>query len=105
VPLVMNSRSTYTLIGIGGFEGRALQEGDRLSLGNLQEKQVKPGTALEPGNLPSYSKNHEVRVIIGLCSYRLTPESKKLFLNTEWIVTPEANRIGYRHKGERLQFV
>lgn len=105
VPLVMNSRSTYTLIGIGGFEGRALKEGDQLQLGNLQVSKVKQGTTIDAASLPRYTKNHEVRVMVGLCSYRLTEESKELFLNTEWTVTPEANRIGYRHKGKRLQFV
>ena len=33
VPLFMHSRSTYTLIGLGGHEGRALQEGDELETG------------------------------------------------------------------------
>jgi biotin-dependent carboxylase-like uncharacterized protein len=34
VPLFMHSRSTYTLIGLGGYEGRALQEGDELEIGD-----------------------------------------------------------------------
>jgi len=33
VPVFMHSRSTYTLIGLGGHEGRALQEGDELKVG------------------------------------------------------------------------
>lgn len=37
-PVVMNSRSTYTLIGIGGFQGRALAEGDELAVGDMHEK-------------------------------------------------------------------
>lgn len=105
VPLVMNSRSTYTLIGIGGFEGRALAAGDVLETGNLHERKVPAGTRIEASLIPSFGKNHEIRVIVGLCSYRLTEESKRAFLETEWTVTPEANRIGYRHKGQRLQFV
>lgn len=105
VPLVMNSRSTYTLIGIGGFEGRALAEGDQLKTGDLQIKEVATGTSINEELIPTYSKSHEIRVVVGLCSYRLTEESKKTFLETEWTVTPEANRIGYRHKGERLKFV
>lgn len=105
VPLVMNSRSTYTLIGIGGYEGRALAEGDELNIGNLQIQKVPVGTSLHRDFIPTYGKSHEIRVVVGLCSYRLTEESKRLFLETEWVVTPEANRIGYRHKGERLKFV
>ncbi|WP_017755083.1 5-oxoprolinase subunit C family protein [Calidifontibacillus oryziterrae] len=105
VPLVMNSRSTYTLIGIGGYEGRALAEGDTLITGDLHERKITVGTTIEKNLIPTYGKSHEIRVIVGLCSYRLTEESKQSFLDTEWIVTPEANRIGYRHKGKRLQFV
>ncbi|MCM3768697.1 biotin-dependent carboxyltransferase family protein [Neobacillus niacini] len=105
VPLVMNSRSTYTLIGIGGFEGRALAEGDVLATGDLHERKVAAGTRIEESLIPTFGRSHEIRVIVGLCSYRLTEESKRIFLETEWTVTPEANRIGYRHKGQRLQFV
>ncbi|WP_134687269.1 5-oxoprolinase subunit C family protein [Brevibacillus migulae] len=105
VPLVMNSRSTYTLIGIGGYEGRALAAGDRLQLADMHEKEVAVGTQIDPRLIPAYSRSHEIRVVMGLCSYRLTDESKQTFLNTEWTVTPEANRTGYRHRGERLQFV
>lgn len=105
VPVIMNSRSTYTLCGIGGFEGRALQEGDVLSIGNMKDKEVKRGTRVTGEYIPAFSVNHEIRVIIGLCSYRLTEESKQRFLNIEWTITPEANRVGYRLKGERLDFV
>ena len=105
VPLVMGSRSTYTLIGIGGFEGRALQEGDVLYTADMKEKPVSIGTTMDPEFVPAYSKHHEIRVVMGLCSYRLTEESKQTFLDTEWTVTTEANRTGYRHKGERLSFV
>jgi biotin-dependent carboxylase-like uncharacterized protein len=105
VPLVMNSRSTYTLIGIGGFEGRALAAGDEVPIGEMKVKDVKAGTRISPELIPVYSKSHEIRVVVGLCSYRLTEESLQTFLEIEWTVTPEANRIGYRHKGERLRFV
>jgi len=105
VPLVMNSRSTYTLIGIGGYEGRALAAGDLLQVADLHEKEVAVGTQIDPQLIPAYSRSHEIRVVMGLCSYRLTKESKETFLTTEWTVTPEANRTGYRHRGERLQFV
>jgi biotin-dependent carboxylase-like uncharacterized protein len=105
VPLIMGSRSTYTLIGIGGYEGRALAEGDVLYTADMREKCVPVGTNIDPSLIPAYGKSHEIRVVMGLCSYRLTEESKQTFLDTEWTVTPEANRTGYRHRGERLHFV
>lgn len=105
VPLVFNSRSTYTLCGIGGYQGRALQAGDILQVGNHSEMNVPVKTTIPDSFIPKYSKNHKIRVVMGLCSYRLTEESKEKFLNSEWIVTPEANRVGYRFKGDSLEFV
>lgn len=105
VPVVMGSRSTYTLCGIGGFEGRKLEAGDELSIGNDIDKLTKVGTRVADEFIPQFAKHHEVRVVFGLCSYRLTEESAELFFNIDWTVTPEADRIGYRFKGERLNFV
>lgn len=105
VPPIMESRSTYTLCGIGGFEGRALAQGDTLRIGNDIRKQLPVGTRIPDELIPQFGKSHEIRVVIGLCSYRLTEESKQSFLSQEWTVTTEANRVGYRFKGERLGFV
>jgi biotin-dependent carboxylase-like uncharacterized protein len=105
VPVIMSSRSTYTLGGVGGFEGRALQTGDILHVGNTQKHLVKQGTQILPEWMPVFAKSYPIRVIMGLCSYRLTEESINHFLSIEWMVTPEANRVGYRFKGERLHFV
>ena len=105
VPIFMHSRSTYTLIGLGGFEGRALQEGDELEIGETGDHSDRVGRALDEEQIPTYSSEAELRVIIGLASYRLTEESMEEFLNTEWTVTTDADRVGYRYKGGELEFV
>lgn len=105
VPLIMGSRATYTLVQIGGYEGRALQEKDQLEIGNENMKMIKPGTRIDEEHIPRFTSQHEIRMIMGLCSYRLTDESKERFFNVNWTVTPEADRVGYRFKGERLNFV
>lgn len=105
VPVIMESRATYTLCGIGGLDGRALKENDELKIGNDRERQVKIGTRVPEELIPKFSKEHEIRVVMGLCSYRLTDKGKETFLSGEWTVTPEANRVGYRFKGEKLEFV
>ncbi|RDW15377.1 biotin-dependent carboxyltransferase family protein [Oceanobacillus chungangensis] len=105
VPEIMNSRSTYTLCGIGGLNGGKLQVNDKLEVGNEKIRDVKPGTRIADHLIPSFDKHHEIRVVLGLCSYRLTEESKDRFFSIDWKVTPEANRVGYRFKGERLNFV
>jgi biotin-dependent carboxylase-like uncharacterized protein len=106
VPLVLGSRSTYPLTGIGGFQGRKLQAGGVLPVGVAVSNAAKRvGMRLPDKHIPTFSNETEVRVVVGLCSYRLTQESKEGFLNTTWIVTPDADRIGYRYKGGRLEFV
>lgn len=105
VPVVMGSRSTYTLCGIGGFEGRKLEAGDELKIGNDTDRLTKVGSRIPDEFIPAFDKHHEVRVVFGLCSYRLTEESAERFFSIDWTVTPEADRIGYRFKGERLNFV
>jgi biotin-dependent carboxylase-like uncharacterized protein len=105
VPVFMHSRSTYTLIGLGGHEGRALKEGDELGLGEAQNGEARIGKRVGDDHIPRYTKETELRVIIGLASYRLTEESMREFLNVEWTVTPDADRVGYRYRGGELGFV
>jgi biotin-dependent carboxylase-like uncharacterized protein len=105
VPLFLHSRSTYTLIGLGGHEGRALKEGDELKVGGSNDRSDRVGMAVAEAQVPKFTKEAEIRVIIGLASYRLTEESMKTFLETEWTVTPDADRIGYRYRGGELEFV
>jgi biotin-dependent carboxylase-like uncharacterized protein len=105
VPIFMHSRSTYTLIGLGGHEGRALQEGDELEVSESNSAPDRVGKRVDDNHIPTYSDSPELRVIIGLASYRLTEESLETFLNTEWTVTPDADRIGYRYRGGELEFI
>lgn len=103
VPEFIGSRSTYTLIGLGGFEGRAVTEGDALKVGAANG--AKAGLKLDDEYVPNYGSEAEIRVIIGLASYRLTEEALEEFLSVEWTVTPDANRVGYRFRGGELSFV
>ncbi|WP_110926640.1 5-oxoprolinase subunit C family protein [Bacillus massiliglaciei] len=106
VPVKMGSRSTYTLCGIGGLEGRSLKKGDILPIGDAVARAARAEPSSIPEELlPVYQREHEIRVMMGLCSYRLTEESKRRFFEIEWKVTPDANRVGYRFKGEPLDFI
>jgi biotin-dependent carboxylase-like uncharacterized protein len=103
VPIVEGSRSTYTLCGMGGFEGRGLAAGDELQVGaNGHER---PGRKVDPSLVPEYPREVELRLVVGLSSYRLTRESLAGFFDATWNVTPDANRVGYRYRGIDLEFV
>ena len=75
VPIVMNSRSTYPLGGIGGYKGRKLESVETL------------------------------RVIMGLQDYKLTEDSIKALFEDTFVVSSEADRSGYRFKnGRKFQY-
>jgi biotin-dependent carboxylase-like uncharacterized protein len=100
----MGSRSTYELIGLGGHEGRSLEEGDELPLGESGWN-APEGRSIPDEDVLTYEGEKRLKVIMGLCDYRLTEESKAEFLDSEWKVTPEADRIGYRFDGPDIEFV
>jgi allophanate hydrolase subunit 2 len=103
VPVVFGSRSTYALCVIGGLEGRAIREGDVLPVGNGSP--AAAGRSVEERLRPPLPKEVELRVNMGLCDYRLSEEGRRSFLESEWTVTPAADRIGYRYRGGELSFV
>lgn len=100
----LGSRSTYTLIGLGGFEGRKLADGDVLPLGSATPA-PGGGRRLPEDLVPVFDPTVDVRTVVGLCSYRLTEAAVASFLGTPWKVTKDADRVGYRLRGGRLDFV
>jgi biotin-dependent carboxylase-like uncharacterized protein len=108
VPEQLGSRSTYTLTGLGGFEGRKLADGDRLALGEPAAE--SGGDAAPRGPVPvelrpEFPDVMPLRTVVGLCSYRLTDAGMESFLGTTWKVTKDADRVGYRLRGGALDFV
>lgn len=107
VPPVMGSRSTHVLIQIGGHQGRKLEPGD--VLGVTTDCTVLPGTStLDRRYIPTFHRDVELRFVPGLFDYRLTESGKRQFCNTDWSVTPNADRTGIRMTsatGDSLEFV
>ena len=105
VPVVLGSRSTYPLGALGGLDGRNLQEGDELALGDTgraapEGRKVPAELRRLPGT-PA-----ELRVLTGLYWHRITEPSGRQFFADTWKVAPEADRIGYRFRGgQALEFV
>ncbi|MGI8312399.1 biotin-dependent carboxyltransferase family protein [Saccharopolyspora hattusasensis] len=104
VPPYLGSRSTYMLTGIGGFQGRALISGDQLPLGEAGRAPAA-GTEVPEELRPEFPATTELRFVVGLCAYRLTGRALESFLSTEWKVTKDADRVGYRLRGGSLEFV
>lgn len=104
VPVVLGSRSTYTLGAIGGHEGRRLQKGDALPIG-AAKRAAREGATLPDALRTPLAREAELRVLPGLYHHRLTDESARTFFEDTWVVAPEADRIGYRYRqGRALRF-
>ncbi|MGI4764912.1 MAG: biotin-dependent carboxyltransferase family protein [Janthinobacterium lividum] len=100
VPLVLESRSTYLLGALGGFEGRALKAGDQLqTLPDVRSAAEHRTVAASHRRLPA--ETAELRVMPGLYWHRLTETAGTGFFADTWKVAPEADRIGYRFRGGR----
>jgi biotin-dependent carboxylase-like uncharacterized protein len=100
VPVAMGSRATYALGALGGLEGRPLQEGDLLPVGSAPSSS---GGRSVPAELrPDLPKELEIRVVMGLYDHLLTDAGRSTFLETDWTLTPVADRVGFRYQGATL---
>lgn len=103
-PPALGSRSTYAIGALGGVDGRAIAEGDRLPLG--QQRAGKVSATVATHLRRSRGSPAELRILPGLYWHRITAEAQKNFFEDEWAVAPEADRMGYRFRnGRPLEFV
>ncbi|MEW6474187.1 MAG: biotin-dependent carboxyltransferase family protein [Actinomycetota bacterium] len=100
---VLGSRSTYALGAMGGYQGRPLQKGDALPMPDDAKGVL--GRSVPAHLRPTVGPEAEIRVVMGLYDHRLTAEGRRTFLETEWTLTPVADRIGFRYNGAELEFV
>lgn len=86
---VMGSRSTDLVGGFGGYQGRALRAGDRLStLGGVATPQKALGTTCLLSSV--------IRVLPGLHAEQFTPASLDQLASQAHVVSPRSDRIGIR---------
>ncbi len=100
VPEVLGSRSTYSLGNIGGFNGRKLDPGDVISIGDPTKDSTLSRIDAVPENFrPAFTKEQVVRIVLGLYDHRLSDEGLDNLLRGQWKVTPVADRMGLRYSG------
>jgi len=98
IPVVMGSRSTNIKSGIGGFEGRKLQNGDYLHF--RIKRRYLPFFLSRKLEMPEYSdKTQEIRVILGPQAEMFTKTACETFLSASFTVTSEFDRMGCRLDG------
>lgn len=103
LPEIMNSKSTYLRGKLGGVEGRKLKIGDFLSV-NRDKGYKHLGVRKIPKDfIPAFNNQYIVRVIMGPEDDRFTEEGTQTFLNNEYTLSNQCDRMGYRLNGPKIQ--
>ena len=99
LPAVLGSRSTYARAGLGGVDGRALRAGDRIKVGAGDTPTLRRlPQAPRPADGP-------LRVIPGPQREYFTDAAWAAFLAAGFTVSRQADRMGLRLDGPRLDHV
>ena len=105
VPVVLTSKSTYTMGALGGFRGRMLKKGDVLLSGpSPQPKASILGRKVKKDILPDLDDAKLLRVVMGPQDDYVAEESIEKFLTSPYKVSSKANRVGYRFEGPQFKF-
>ena len=102
VPVVMGSKSTHLKSNLGGFEGRKLGPGDEIEF--TAPKTALPNMSKRTVPADDYSKaSCTLRVILGPQDDCFTEAGIKTFLSSTYTLTNEADRMGLRFEGEKIE--
>ena len=98
VPVVMGSRCTSLKSGIGGFKGRRLEAGDYV--GERIKRRYLPFFLSRKLKAPDYDSDDGVlRVVMGPQDGAFSRQGIETFLNSEYTVTGDFDRMGCRLDG------
>lgn len=98
VPAVLGSRATHALSHMGGIDGRAVRQDDRLELGahgRVVRRVVDPGYRVPEGGA-------RLRVLPGPHADWLDPAGRDQLYGSRYVVSPRSDRMGYRLEGAPL---
>jgi len=102
VPLVLDSRSTFTRGGFGGYDGRALRAGDRLRLVDADTPCAPIVRRMPQAGVPRYGRGGPVRVVLGPQDDAFTEDGLATFLRDAYMLTSQSDRVGSRFAGPRI---
>lgn len=103
IPVIMGSKSTFLKAGMGGYEGRALKEGDILNIGSPSASLFNL-SGRETENFYDYGSNKvKLRVVLGSQDDAFTNEGIETLFSNEYTVTNNSDRMGYTLEGAAIQ--
>lgn len=112
VPIVLGSRATDLRSKFGGFEGRALLDGDELGLCSASRSASALMKQLRPSRITTWSAPNEwsspaprhpfLRIVRGADWSRFSKEAVGTLLSESFTVTNASDRMGVRLQGNRV---
>lgn len=100
----LGSKSTFAHGNFGGYKGRILKEGDMLKIDNSENWNIsiKIPRNIKLSIIPEYTNEWEVGFLEGPHSSPdfFTEDFMTVFYDTEWKVSHNSNRLGYRLEGD-----
>lgn len=105
VPAVLGSSSTDMKGAFGGFQGRALQPGDRLVTGRrrLGGEFTLDAVAMAGFYDVAYPSEVPIRFLPATEYLLFTAAARTAFEAEPWVIQPDSNRVGYRLSGPVLE--
>jgi len=108
VPVVLGSHSIDLRANFGGLEGRALRDGDQLSLGEFRQSETAAAAGISSWTAPHdwaspASRHPSLRFIRGVDWNRFNDLPIQRFKQHEFTVSPDSDRMGLRFEGSELK--
>lgn len=101
-PLIFDSASTVMREGLGGLhrDGRALEQGDILPCSSSQRTNTR---AVSEQYRPQFDIDiTQIRLVMGYQQDLFKPEQLNQFFNTEYTISAQSDRMGYRLEGPAI---
>jgi len=114
VSAVLGSYSTNIRANIGGYEGRALRNGDVIEVHDMRSQSCSMGLwkKLHSNESNTFNAQHfgiayadsvTIRFIAGPEYDLLDEDNKMKFTQSKWIIDSQSDRMGYRLQGPSLE--
>ncbi len=97
----LDSSSTNLAAKMGGFNGRKLEDGDRIDLRQFPQHYTQPASAkIAPSIIPQYAAFPTVRIIRGAEYCLLSEHGRDLLCNQNFLISKYSDRMGFRLTGK-----
>ena len=99
----LGSRSTFHKAGVGGIDGKAIENNQIIPLG--KNKKIHP-RKIKKSSIPEISKdkNWSIEVVLGPNDDWIDDKGHEIFFKSKWKLQAKSDRTGYRLDGPKLSF-